>query len=103
MVLAHVSPCITISFMVICSVTPDGVFTFTLMFYLAFVTHIVGCMFAWISLGSEGPTWYSEATGVTSTSERYVASIYWAYATMATVGKTLVLNEMSPRGLSLLL
>jgi hypothetical protein len=59
----------------------------SLLFYLGFTTHILACVFSWISLNNHGPSWASEAEDVDSTFERYIAALYWTYATMATVGK----------------
>jgi CRP-like cAMP-binding protein len=59
-----------------------------LLGFMGFVTHLVGCFWAWISLSSHGGhTWYANI-GLSNTDygKKYVAAIYWAYYTMATVG-----------------
>jgi len=58
-----------------------------LIAFLGFVTHLTACLWAWTSLHSDGPTWYSDI-GLTNDQEwkKYVAAVYWTYATMATVG-----------------
>lgn len=66
----------------------DGLFRICkLLGFMGFVTHLVGCFWAWISLGSNGHTWYANI-GLTNDDygKKYVAAIYWAYYTMATVG-----------------
>lgn len=56
---------------------------------LGFITHMIACIFSWISIGSNGTTWASETKDIDSTFERYIAALYWTYATMSTVGKFL--------------
>ena len=60
---------------------------FKLFAYLGFTTHIIACIFSWISIDSRGPTWATDTADVGSTFERYIAAQYWTFATMATVGK----------------
>jgi CRP-like cAMP-binding protein len=58
-----------------------------LMIYLAFITHVTACGWAWISLSRGGETWYSAVDIPDNANlDKYIASIYWTYATMATVG-----------------
>jgi hypothetical protein len=60
---------------------------FKLLSYLGFMTHIIACIFSWISIHDEGSTWVSEAEDVDTTFKRYIAAQYWTFATMATVGE----------------
>ena len=58
-----------------------------MMGFLGFTTHIVACIFSWISVDSKGPTWSSEIEDIDGTFKRYIAALYWTFATMSTVGK----------------
>eukprot|EP00603_Paraphysomonas_imperforata_P015122 CAMPEP_0114457472 /NCGR_PEP_ID=MMETSP0104-20121206/4180_1 /TAXON_ID=37642 ORGANISM="Paraphysomonas imperforata, Strain PA2" /NCGR_SAMPLE_ID=MMETSP0104 /ASSEMBLY_ACC=CAM_ASM_000202 /LENGTH=1284 /DNA_ID=CAMNT_0001630019 /DNA_START=112 /DNA_END=3966 /DNA_ORIENTATION=+ len=59
---------------------------FKLLLFLGFTTHIIACIFSWISIDNSGQTWASDIPGIRNTFERYIAALYWTYATMATVG-----------------
>ena len=59
---------------------------FKMLVILGFITHITACVFSWISIDSNGVTWASESDDVDSSFKRYIAALYWTYATMSTVG-----------------
>ena len=63
---------------------------FKLLCMLCFTTHIISCIFSWISLNNEGPSWASEAEDADGSLKRYVAALYWTYTTMATVGMLII-------------
>jgi CRP-like cAMP-binding protein len=58
-----------------------------LVAFMAFATHLCGCFWAWISLEDHGVTWCSNI-GIKEEDygKKYIAAIYFAYYTMATVG-----------------
>jgi hypothetical protein len=60
---------------------------FRLFCFLAFVTHLLGCCWAWASLGEDGRNW-EEFIGITANHSfsTYVAAVYFAFTTMTTVG-----------------
>lgn len=58
-----------------------------LLGYLALITHVIACFWAWVSLNSSDDSWY-HAAGIRDEEnvKKYIAAVYWSYATMATVG-----------------
>ncbi|CAE7776515.1 AKT1, partial [Symbiodinium microadriaticum] len=58
-----------------------------LIAFLAFVTHLTACFWSWSSLHAKGPNWHDNI-GISDEDflKKYIAAVYWTYATMATVG-----------------
>ena len=58
-----------------------------LIAFLGFVTHLTACFWSWASLNSRGNNWHDEI-GIANDDylKKYIAAVYWTYATMATVG-----------------
>ncbi|CAM9187432.1 unnamed protein product [Discosporangium mesarthrocarpum] len=59
-----------------------------MLLYMMYIAHILGCMWHWIATSKENQlSWVSEfGVDEENVSVRYVASIYWAFTTMTTVG-----------------
>jgi CRP-like cAMP-binding protein len=58
-----------------------------LIAFLGFVTHLTACFWSWTSLNVQGPNWH-DYVGIPDEEygRKYIAAVYWTYATMATVG-----------------
>ena len=67
-------------------ISPSTMRLLSLLFQVSFIAHLLGCFWHFTIIIQEEPSdWFSEANTAPGTS-RYVASIYWAFTTMTTVG-----------------
>ncbi|TMW66208.1 hypothetical protein Poli38472_003973 [Pythium oligandrum] len=75
----------------------DGVYTnqsllslIKLAFTMLFISHLVACLWFAVSRDHAAPSWvntfYEESEGEDLSVEQYLASMYWAIITMATIG-----------------
>ncbi|CAN0573553.1 unnamed protein product, partial [Ectocarpus sp. 12 AP-2014] len=72
-------------------INPSVMSLLKMLVYMTYIAHILGCMWHWlVTFEAEGISWASkfgvEEVVQASLGTRYVASIYWAFTTMTTVG-----------------
>eukprot|EP00948_MAST-09A_sp_MAST-9A-sp1_P001674 g1674.t1 len=72
-------------------ISPGALRLFSLFFQITFIAHLLGCFWYYVSSFDEQYSWWRkpmlELTGTyVSLGDKYVASLYWSFSTISTVG-----------------
>ena len=70
------------------NINPAAFELFKLMLVVTFIAHMFGCFFFFMSVQTTAveDSWYANIQDSNGITERYIASLYWAFTTMTTVG-----------------
>mmetsp|Transcript_18172 Transcript_18172/g.37059 ORF Transcript_18172/g.37059 Transcript_18172/m.37059 type:complete len:1366 (-) Transcript_18172:58-4155(-) len=70
------------------SINPAAFELFKLLLQVTFIAHMFGCFWYFTSVQTTDPedSWYWELDDTFTIEDKYIASLYWAFTTMTTVG-----------------